>query len=301
MKATFLIPAILFSITPGISAQVAPAGKEVAKAISPLIRHYQDGETLAYHMKATNQGRDGTIRYEADARGVVQKNQSGFLEEYAWSGLSYNGRAVPLSANPAESRQQVSLDPAAMPLIPDFTKVNPVLIGPIADFMTFYVDLWLAEKQGTLIRAGDHAFVKNGRPNSWADGKKTVLGNDAIDFDLTLVEVNDRTAKLIVRHVPPAQPQIQLPAEWMHTPVADTANNWAEVSKTNDGKYVAGVGKEIFDVELTIDRTDGKILSATMDNPVTVLSRTCVDAELSKCGEPEHYAIRRQIELKLAP
>jgi hypothetical protein len=84
----------------------------------------------------------------------------------------------------------------------------------------------------------------------------------------------------------------------MHVPVADTPNNWAEVGKSKDGKYVASVGKETFDVVIETSLTDGRILSATMDNPVEVLERECSDAALTSCGEPIRYQIRRLIEIR---
>jgi hypothetical protein len=253
-------------------------------------------------MTATNKGRTGTIRYEARANGKVKKDGAGnFVEEFQWSALNFNGQPIAL---PAESgfRQLLSLDPEVPPSLPDFSHVNPMLIGPSADLLTFYADLWLAIKQGTLARAGDHAYVKSGNPNSWADGVRTVLGQDSIDFDMRLSEVNakDGTAKLTVRHVPPAQPQIQHPAKWMEPPVADTPNNWVEVSKLDTGKYLAEIGKETFDVEMTLSLADGKILRVSMDNPVMVSARECADLALSQCGEAERYQIRRQIELRVA-
>lgn len=36
-----------------------------------FIRHYQEGEKLSYHMKATNKDHAGTKSYEAQADGVV--------------------------------------------------------------------------------------------------------------------------------------------------------------------------------------------------------------------------------------
>lgn len=269
---------------------------------APLVRRYKEGESLTYHMKASNQGRTQTIRYEADAKGVVKKNASGdFVEEFQWSGLSFNGQTVPLPANASEFRQQLSLAPAVSPSLPDFSHVNPMLIGPSADLLTFYADLWLAIKQGMLVHSGDHAYVKHGIPNSWADGSRTLIGEDSIDFDLTLSEVDAKAgaAKLVVRHVPPSKPQIKVPAKWMEPPVADTQNNWIEVSKMDSGKYLAEVGKETFDVEISLSLADGKILLATMDNPVAVVARECTDQALTQCGEPEHYRIRRQIELRL--
>ena len=295
----FLLAATLLGLAiMSATAQTNSAPDE--KVANPLTRRYREGESLAYHMKATNQGRNGTIHYEADAKGVVKKNATGFAEEYAWSNLAYNGQAMNLPAG--DFRQTLSLDPNASPGLPDFTHVNPMLIGPVADMLNFYVDEWLAIKQ-TLHKSGDHVYIKHGGPNSWADGVQTILGQDSIDFDVTLSDVDDsaHTAKVVVRHVPPETPKIQTPVKWMEPPVADTPNNWVEVSKINGGKYLAEIGKETFDVELTVSLTDGKILSATMDNPVAVMARECTDAALTQCGDPEHYQIRRQVEIKLVP
>jgi hypothetical protein len=49
-------------------------------------------------------------------------------------------------------------------------------------------------------------------------------------------------------------------------------------------QYVAAVGRETFDVQLVVSLVDGRIVSATMDNPVDVLERTCSDAALTSCG-----------------
>ena len=44
-------------------------------------------------MKATNQDRHGTLRYEIQAEGVVKKNAAGqFIEEFGWSNLVVNDK-----------------------------------------------------------------------------------------------------------------------------------------------------------------------------------------------------------------
>jgi hypothetical protein len=276
-------------------AQTASGGPE-----GLLARRYKAGEALAYHMKGTNHGQNSTLRYEADATGTVKKHPSGFFEEYQWTKLSFNDQPVQIPAGEA-ARQQLSLDPAVPPSLPDFSRVDRRLIGPMADLLTFYADLWMAIKQRTLTHAGDRAYVKHGTPNSWADGVHTILGQDSIDFDLTLAEVNKDWAKLVVRHVPPAQPQIKVPVKWMSTPVADTENNWMEVSKAENGSYHAEVGKETFDVEMIMNLADGRILSASMDNPVVVMARDCTDTALTQCGDVVRYEIRRQISVQAGP
>jgi hypothetical protein len=277
----------------------SPFGNSPHASAGLFHRQYKLGESMKYHMKGKNEASE----YEIDGTGVVAKDGAGlWVEKIGWANLMSNGRALPLPAESATFRQELSLDPNYMMKLPDFSKVTPMLVGPMADFMTFYTDLWLAAKSGTFSKAGDHAYIKMGGPNSWADGTRVILGQDSIDFDLTVQEVNenDKTAKLLVRHVPPVQPNVNLPTEWMKAKVADTANNWVEVEKNGD-EYIAEVGKETFDVALTVDLRDGKLLRATMDNPVTAIRRVCKDAALTQCAEATPRHILRQVEAQLQP
>jgi hypothetical protein len=263
-----------------------------------LLRRYREGEKLTYQMKGINEG----WYYEIQADGIVKKDPGGtFYEEYHWSNLISDSQKIALSPASLDFRQQVTLDPGHNPSFPNLGKVDSKLVAPITDFMTFYVDLWLAVKVGKLTHAGDHFYFKRGSPNSWADGNYVLLGEDSIDFDLTLKDVNpsNNMATMIIRHVPPEKPEIKLPGDWMHKPVADTANNWVQVQKSRNGKYLAAVGKETFDVEISVSLADGKILSGSIDNPVETIERECADAALTNCSDPKPHRIRRQIEIHL--
>jgi hypothetical protein len=264
---------------------------------TPLRRHYQEGEKLTYHMKGINQ----SWRYQIDAIGVVKKDSAGrYFEEYSWSNFSSSRAGDSLPAESATFRQVVSLDLGYPPSMPDLRPMI-LIVGPITDLLTFYADMQMAIRLGTLVHAGDHSYVKFGHPGSWADGAYVLTGEDSIDFDLTLKDIDqaNRTATLVVRHVPPEKPLIKLPAPWMGAPVADTPNNWVQIEKPAEGKYVASIGKETYEVEIKVSLSDGKILSVKMDNPVEVSERECKDRELSSCGEPRRYQIRRQIEMNL--
>jgi hypothetical protein len=280
------------------SLQNAPAGKQSAAAETPglLARRYQEGEKLSYHMKGLNED----WRYEVQADGVVKRDSSGkYFEEYAWSHLVSGGTPVTLSPATSNFRQVVSLAPETSPSFPDLSQVDRRLIGPITDWMTFYADLWLANRLNKLSHPGDHFYFKRGTPNSWADGNHVLLGEDSIDFDLTLKDVNqtDKIATLLVRHVPPEKPEIKIPVEWMWSPVADSPNNWVQVEKKPDGKYLAEVGKETFDVQIKVSLANGKILSAKIDNPVETVSRECAGAALTNCTASVPHHILRQIEI----
>jgi len=299
MTKSFATVSLILAGTVLISARPpAPAANQSAPPSSNLLaRRYQEGEKLTYRMKGTNQ----QWQYEIQADGVVKKDAAGsFFEEYSWSNLSSNHQPVALPAASSEFRQILSLAPNRVPSIPDLSKVHPMLIGPIADLLTFYSDLWLADRAAKFSQAGDHFYVEHGTPSSWADGTRVLLGEDSIDFDVTLknVDQSQQTATLLVRHVPPARPQVKFPADWMRAPVADTPNNWVQVQKSGEGKYVAEVGKETFEVQIKVSLLNGKMLSAKMDNPVEVLKRECSDSALTACGEAARYQIRRQIEVQ---
>jgi hypothetical protein len=275
-------------------------GQTPSSRPNPLERHYRANEALVYEMKAVNEGSHYRIR----AEGVVKQDASGTLgEEYAWSLMEIEGKPVTLSPQMESFRQSLTLAPEHPPMMPDLTKVDPRTIGPITDMMTFYVDLWLANKLNRLHKVGDHFYFHNPMSaSSWADGRRVLLGESAIDFDFTLQQVDEvnHTAVLEVKHVPPAQSAIDTKAEWMKKPVASLPNNWVTVSRSASG-YDAGVGQETFDVLIKISTVDGKILHATMENPVHTEMRSCEDEALTRCSAPQPHDILRQVEITLLP
>ena len=270
-----------------------------------LTRHYHMGEKLSYHMKATHRDRVSTTAYEIDAIGVVKKNDAGsFVEEYAWVNLAVNNGPANISPEIRDFRQILSLDPGAPPSVPNLGKLIEI-VGPITDMLTFYADLSLAARLNKFAKPGDNfCFAGTAdKPNSWADGVYILIGENAIAFDITLIDVDlaHHLAALEIRHVPPANSPIRLPAEWMRSPVIDTPNNWVEVQKNPDGTYAARVGKETFDVQLKVSLIDGKLLAATLENSVEVLERVCRDQALTSCGESIRYQILRHVEATLQP
>lgn len=274
------------------------AGQSPSPLQAPLHRQYHEGETLVYHMNGINEA----WQYSIEADGVVKKDPSGsYFEEFRWSKLESGGQPMPLTPQTADFRQRISLDPSLNPSIPDLSKVDPKIIGPITDLLTFYSDLWLTIKTGQLNKPGDHFYFKYGVPSSWADGNYVLLGQSAVDFDLTWKSTNaaDQTAVLLVRHVPPEKSTLTTTAAWMQTPVGAKPNNWATVQKTQDGKFSAAVGEETYNVEIKISLKDGRILSANLDNIVNSVERTCEDRELTKCSDPTPHQITRKIDISL--
>lgn len=289
--------ALIFSVVCGWPSFSSP--QAVPVAANPLHRQYRDGEKLVYHMKGINEA----WHYEIDAEGVVRKDASDqFFELYRWTNMTSDGQPASLLPSTADYRQRLTLDPEQNPSAPDLTKADPKMIGPITDMMTFYSDLWLANKLEVLKKAGDHFYFKNPMPpSSWADGTHVLVGEDAIDFDMTLKSVNADagTALLEVKHVSPQNPALPLKAAWMQEPVGMGANNWVQIAKDTNGKYEAGVGMETFIVDITVSLADGHIVSAAMENPVITIERTCEDEALTKCGNAKRHEILRKIEIAI--
>jgi len=267
---------------------------------SPLTRHYQENERVSYRMTTTNQNRTGTLTYTAIARGVVKRDDAGrFFEEFQWSDIVWNGSPFELPPASREFRQLLSLSPDYTPSLPDFSRIHGRLIGPTADLMNFYSDVWLAIRQPGVRRSGDRVVVNHGQAASWADGTRVLIGENAIDFVIVLGDVGapGGTLGLTVQHVPPKEPKIKIPADWMRTPVVDVPNNWVQVTKAGEGRYVAAVGKEVFDAQIRLESATGRIVSARLENPVEVFERECSDEVLTKCGDGVRYRILRQVEI----
>jgi hypothetical protein len=279
-----------------VAAFVPLAAQDVPHVERLLSRRYVEGDRVQYLMKTQNDG----STYEVRITATTKKTSDGrFVEEFAWSDMVANSAPRALAATSQAFRLAVTLEGGAPFEIPDLSKA-PGLIGPVTDLMTFYSDLFLAMHQGTLRKAGDHFYFPSPITASWADGTVVVLGEDHIDFDITLTSVDTASgvATLLVKHVPPPAPKIRLPADWMRAPVADTSNNFVQVRKTATG-FAASVGKETFDVTLNVDLSDGKILSATMVNPVTKVTRECSDAAVTQCGDLKPDPTLRRIEMSL--
>lgn len=277
----------------------------LAGCAAPLSRRYEAGEVLKYEI-AGSHSTNGALDFDwhAHAVGTVSRDAAGvFREDVQWTKADWGGKQVERPVKNDGFRQAVSLDPAARLAVPDLSQVDRSLIAPITDLLTFYSDYWLAVKKGLRLKTGDRAYVHYGKPSSWADGTRVVAGYDCIDFDLSVAAVDrgGKTATLKARHVPPDGGCERAPAEWMKKPVADTANNWFEVTKTTDNKYEAGAGKEIFDAEIEITLPSGAIKSATLFNPVILANKICADAALSDCGVSEKTDIVRRISLTREP
>jgi hypothetical protein len=257
-----------------------------------LARRYVEGDRANYVMHGTDNG----TTYEVGVTSTTRRNANGFLDELTWSNLTVDGQPRPLSPVAQGTRLIVTTE-GAMPFQPpDLSSVDR-LLGPITDAMTFYADLFLARRLA-LGQPGDRRVFHNAPVASWADGRTILTGEDHVDFDLLFKEIDRASGVgvLLIKHMPPDEPKIRLTADWMRVRVADTANNWVMVTKLPGG-YSASVGKETFDVELRVSLAEGRLVSATLDNPVVATTRECADETLTQCSTARPISIVRRVTM----
>jgi hypothetical protein len=283
-----------------LGAATDPATSRSSTTAPPVGRIYVPGEVVVYELKIRHEGRDKPRVTEATSSAVVKEDSGIFYEATHWLSLKVDGIPVNVTRLPFE--QQVSLDGKFKigQHFPDLSRAPHELAGPITELLTYYSDLQLASRPGRLVKPSDHVLVPYGRPSSWANPRAGILiGEDCIDFDLALVSADNsaKTATITVAHVPPKALCVSLPAAWMRDPIVPgRQNNWTQVIKVDDHKFIAAAGLETFTVELNLK--EGRIISAKDDNPVEVSERVCSDDTLTACGPPVRYRIVRTAELR---
>jgi len=157
-------------------------------------------------MTGYNHSPQKTERYSAIATGEVGQTPEGkWIEPIVWADFVLDGKPFDLGDSGKAFREVLTLDTSYQPPFPDISKA-PAIVGPITDLLTFYADVRLARMLGVLGKPRSHFYFKYGRPSSWADGQTVVVGQDTIDFDVTMKSVDRKrgVVELDVKHVPPA-------------------------------------------------------------------------------------------------
>ena len=300
---SLVLPALCLAACLGLNPAPMHGGGGSSSPAAPFLRRiYHDGDRLVYRFRATNKDRRKTVRYSAQAACTVKRDTAGrYTESIAWSELTVNESRMPAGA--AEFRQICSLDTSSRIVFPDISKVNPFLVGPISDLLIFYADFQLAARSYELNAPGTRTHVENSKPNSWADGRRIRVGEDQLEFDLSLGEIDpaDSTITLSVRHSPPSWSNVNMPAHWMYHPIDSTPNNWVQVTRDEKGVYVGSIGSESYTVVMKIDLRTGAILNGTLENIIDILQRDCADSLLTNCGDTVRYTVRRQSEMQHIP
>ncbi|OGR81995.1 MAG: hypothetical protein A3J74_01895 [Elusimicrobia bacterium RIFCSPHIGHO2_02_FULL_57_9] len=254
-------------------------------------RNYKAGTILRYEMRGLN---DGKV-YEAVSRHEVKVKGGVFYEEVEWERLAVGENAIDLAAL-KDFRQWVSLDQGFNTATNNFKDIPPQLMGQLAgpyfDLMTFYVDAnpRLFGARLNALAAGKPLIFPYSKSSSWADGFRTLLGEDCIDFQITFQTELPERPVLRVEHIAPEKDTcVSLPESWMASRVGGRPNNWVQIGidqakMGNSPEYGASYGLEYFDSHIYLDPINGMIRSANLYNTVDRINRTCQEVKTSRHG-----------------
>jgi len=189
-------------------------------------------------------------------------------------------------------------DPDALAL-PDIKGWDMGVVGPVTDLHTFLVAVSPQVGADKVTRAGETHTLPEAPKASWANGENIPVGEDCIRISVTLVEMNAETAIYRTTFMPPESACLEMLKPWMEAEVVEGAPNNFQQQMNLGGAAAVMWGREEFVVTSTVRRSDGRILSATMDNRLDLRLKVGCDANLNSCKHELPMKIRRDLTLEL--
>ena len=299
MRRLLLVPLLAAFACAGPSRELVPEPAPLSYR-----RVYSVGERYRYELRR-NFFTNGALRDIAVATSAHEVvGPAPLRERIAFERLTVNtdGREEDrTSAFARFSPYLVSIAPDAPKdglLLPSLAGLESPATGMVTDLHTFLVAVSPQAGVEKLHRVGDRSEGSEPRVGDWSNAGSVPLGQDCVQISLRLVDLDDETATIETSFEPPAARCLALRAPWMARPVIAGAvpNNFQQVSRGADG-LMAMWGQERFVVRATVQRRDGKILRATMDNVLTLQVRTGCDDELASCAGEVPLSLRRTLTL----
>ncbi|AXY75851.1 hypothetical protein D3H65_18480 [Paraflavitalea soli] len=193
---------------------------------------------------------------------------------------------------------RISLHPDGSIAIPKIEV--PGMTGPITDFITFFVAVSPQSRITTLENKGDSLVKKEPVKGNFANGKSILYGEDCLAITAYITDVASHEVKLRTAFLPPAQPCLGFLVDDMEKPVvAGVRNNFQMVQPASPGKYNVQFGNELFYINSTVSRKDGKITAADMSNTLQLSLRINCDSTYKNWQTEIPFHIQRNLKLEL--
>jgi len=193
---------------------------------------------------------------------------------------------------------RISLYPGGNLTIPPIEV--PGMTGAITDFITFWVAISPQSLVTTLNKKGDSLVNKNLAHGNFANGKSILVGDDCLAITARVVDVSRKEVKLLSSFMPPAVPCLPFLLEDMNKPVTDNIpNNFQMVQPVGGGKLNIMYGNELFHINSTVSRADGKLKLATMSNTLQLKLRMNCDSTYKNCSMEVPWRMQRNLKLEL--
>jgi uncharacterized protein len=195
---------------------------------------------------------------------------------------------------------RISLHPRGGVPMPKLTVAQ--MTEPISDFNTFFVAISGLPGSSTLKKVGDK--YSNPWPviGDFSNGKNILKGQDCLQTSVDLTGVTKEAYTLLTSFMPPAKPNLTYVTAAVDTPVvADTMNNFQMVMPAGGDKFSFQYGREFFQINSVVARDDGKLLSATMSNLLTLKLQVNCDSVYQHCQTKMPYSEERKLTLTMIP
>ncbi|NML21566.1 hypothetical protein HHL16_11815 [Pseudoflavitalea sp. G-6-1-2] len=267
-----------------------------------LQRKYKGNGNNRYRM-TTNVEHNGKWQSTIEAIcELIEEDSSGIPSEEVW----WATKKVYTPKDTAGSYEdlgntavyKISLHPLGKLELPPITQ--PSLTGEITDFHTFFVAISPKLGIGKLHHAGERYKKPDFVQGNFSNGKDILTGQDCLDVTTTLQELNNKEAVIITSFLPPSSNCLQFILPEMQTPVAgDTLNNFQMVKPTTGEKVNVFFGNETFIIRSILRKKDGVLVSATMDNRLTLRLKVNCNKDYSNCQTTIPFTIKRTVHLEL--
>jgi hypothetical protein len=266
-------------------------------------RKYKVGEIYRYKltMEELHDGKFNHINIAICELKVIKDSLGVSYDEVRWvSRKTINAKDTIDATKAALSVKPyiISLDPKGkidLPIIeiPDMTE-------PIQDFNTFFVAVSSMVGATKLNNKGDSIINKEPVIADFSNGSYILKGEDCIAFS---VKMTDNTQNQVMIHTtffPPSQSCLSFLTSDMNVPVVpNTINNFQMVMQAGAEKYMVQYGREFFYVNSTIQKSDGKIINATMFNQLNLKLKVNCDKEYKNCQFEMPFSEQRNLILEL--
>lgn len=286
-----------------VSAGVLAQDKPIAGDLFP--RKYKVGDQYRYRL-TTEQLYNGKwnatsvvvmeLTVVLDSTGVPFDEVRSLSKKLYMPGDTTNKDAEALGVKP----YRISLHPDGTIAIPKIEV--PGMTGPITDFITFFVAVGPQSRITTLGKKGDSLVKKEPVKGNFANGKNILYGEDCLAITGYITDVTRDKVKLRTAFLPPAQSCLTFLVDDMDKPVVTgVRNNFQMVQPTSPGKYNVQFGNELFYINSTVSRKDGKITGADMSNTLQLTLRINCDSTYKNWQTEIPFHIQRNLKLELLP
>ncbi len=192
----------------------------------------------------------------------------------------------------------ISLDPKGKIDLPKIEVSE--MTEPIQDFNTFFVGVSPLIGSQKLKKLGDSTSLQVPVKADFSNGSTILKGEDCIGISIKMIDVTTQTVTLRASFNPPQIPCLSFLTTDMNSPVvADTLNNFQMVIRTGADQYLIQYGREMFYINSTIEKSNGKIISAVMSNKLNLKMKINCDKDYKNCQMEMPFSEQRNLKLQL--